>query len=613
MQLLSDILLNEVFLLSATVLLALHLLLYGLSRRRDWGIGGGELLRVPLVIILAGFILAYTEGNIRLHEVEEEITRQADILSETMTVEDIYAFRYHGENSLNRAKQRFQRFIQASLPIQGYPVIIRVYSKNTEGDVETLVEANSSLSELQVLKIPMAIKPSLQLEAAFQQFMPVIAMEPGGDLGYGLYAYSRASSIGDRSPGFVVAVGVPYSGLISEVRTAQSYTIRLTLLITVIATSLLIIGNRLRNALARQKRLAAEILDREKLFRSIFDNSAAAIAVMDAQGNFERVNDRWTELFGYNLEDTPSPVELTAEEDRAESSKMAQSLAKGDVTAYRVERRFRRKDGSTFWGDISVRALRDGAGDLKGITSLILDISDRKKVEDSLLQRDRLLTGLADALAKLLEFRHGLDAVMPEALSTIGWAANVDRVYLFEEHYDEENDREVITMRYEWVAPNVSAQIHNPAMNNLPWEPDLSRWRDILYRNQVVVGDIAGMTESEQKAVEGQDILSILLVPVFIENRMWGFVGFDDCSREHYWSDTEISILRAACKGIGIAVQRERAEASLLAAKERAEMLNQKLSAEIDRANILATQAAEANKTKSRFLANMSHEIRTPM
>jgi PAS domain S-box-containing protein len=613
MPLTLDILLNEVLLLSATLMLALHLLLYGLSRRRDWGIGGAELLRVPMVVIAAGFVLAYTEGKSRLHDIEEEITRQADILAETMTVEDIYAFRYRGEAGLTRAKRRFQRFIQASLPIQGYPVIIRVYAKNTQGAIESLVEANSSLSEVLVLQIPKQIEPSRQLDSAFQLMLPVTAMEEGGELGYGMFAYARATSIGERSPGFVLAVGVPYPGLLGEIRAAQSYTIRLTLLITVIATSLLIIGNRLRNALERQRRLSGEILDREKLFRSIFDNSAAAIAVMDRNGNFERVNDRWTELFGYAIQESPTPLQLSAEEDRAESEKMARSLFKGDVTAYRVERRFQRKDGSLFWGDISVRALRDGAGQLKGITSLILDISDRKKVEDSLLQRDRLLTGLADALAKLLEFRHGLDAVMPEALSTIGWAANVDRVYLFEEHYDEPTDQDVITMRYEWVAPGVSAQLHNADMRRLPWEPDLSRWRDILYRNQVVAGDIEGMAESEQKVVEGQDIISILLVPVFIENRMWGFVGFDDCTRAHYWSDTEISILRAACKGIGIAVQRERAEASLLAAKERAEMLNQKLSLEIDRANILATQAAEANETKSRFLANMSHEIRTPM
>ncbi|MEX0331432.1 MAG: PAS domain S-box protein [Puniceicoccaceae bacterium] len=613
MQLALDIILNWKLLLSGVVLLAFHLVLYGMSRRRNWGIGGVELLRVPLVILTGGLILSGVAGYERWHQVEEEVRHQADILAKTMTVEDMYAFRYQGEAALNRAKQRFQRFIAASLPIQGYPVVIRVYAKNTEGDIEILVESNSSLSEINVLRLPRKVEPSIQLLTAFQHPMEVSALEQGGDMGYGLMAYSRASAIGDRSPGFAVAAGVPYAGLIEEIRGAQAYTIRLTLLIAIIATSLLVIGNRLRSALERQKRLAAEIHDREKLFRSIFDNSAAAISVMDANGNFERVNDRWTELFGYTPEDSPTPVELAADEDKEESRKMARSLFKGDVSAYRVERRFQRKDGSYFWGDISVRALRDADGNLKGITSLILDISDRKLVEDSLLHRDRLLTGLADALAKLLEFRHGLEAVMPEALSTIGWAANVDRVYIFEEHYDEDTDQDVITMRFEWVAPNITAQISNPGMHNLPWEPDLTRFRDVLYRNQVVHGQLTDLAESEQMVLEGQDIISILLVPIFIENRMWGFVGFDDCTREHVWSDTEISILRAACKGFGIAVQRERAEASLLAAKERAEMLNQKLSVEIDRANLLATQAAEANETKSRFLANMSHEIRTPM
>ena len=613
MPLYLDILLNDAFLLASAVLLLFHLLLYSLNRRRHWGIGGPELLRVPLVILFLGFVLAFIEGYMRYHEVEEEVARQSDILSKTMTVEDMYAFRYQGEAAMSRATRRFYRFIQASLPIRGYPVMIRVYAKNPEGAIENLVEGNSSLSEVLVFPVPKRVQASRQLELAFDHTMAITAMEEGGDMGYGLMAYSRAAAIGDRSPGFVVGAGIPYAGLMSEIRAAQVYTIRLTILISIIATSLLVIGNRLRTALDRQKRLAEEILDREKLFRSLFDNSAAAIAVMNAQGRFERTNDRWRELFGYSSEDNPNPIDLSADEDKGDSRKMMDSLFKGDVSAYRVERRFRRKDGSVFWGDISVRALRDNKGKLQGVTSLVLDISDRKKVEDSLLHRDRLLTGLADALAKLLEFRHGLESVMPEALSTIGWAANVDRVYIFEEHYDEEQDTDVITMRFEWVAPNISTQITNPEMHNLDWDPELTRWKEILHRNQVVQGLISEMTELEQSIIDGQDIKSILLVPIFIENSMWGFVGFDVCSYQHQWSDTEISILRAACKGFGIAVQRERAEASLFAAKERAEMLNQKLTAEIDRANILATQAAEANETKSRFLANMSHEIRTPM
>ena len=613
MRLLPEIIFNEVFFLSAALLLAFHLMLYSLSKRRILVLGNGELLRVPLLILVGGGSLVFVEGALRLTEIDEEVSRQSNILAETMSVEDIYAFRYRGEAALRRAVGRFERFVQASYPLRFYQVLVRVYGMDSSGNIRMLVEANRMLPEdLWVPENPAVVTPSPDLRAAFLHRSTISTFESGKqDLS--LFAYSRTSSIGASSPGYVVAVGVPKTALVSEIRAAQRGAIRMTILMVLISTALLIIANRLNFALERQSRLASEIQDREKLFRSIFDNSAAAIAVMDAEGKFERVNDRWTELFGYTLEDCPTPVDLSAEEDRAESRRMSKSLYSGDVTAYRIERKFRRKDGSFFWGDISVRALRDATGKLKGVASLILDITGRKEVEESLLQRDRLLTGLADALAKLLEFRHGLDAVMPEALLTIGWAANVDRVYIFEQHYDEHTDGDVISMRYEWVAPNIASQLKNSAMRNLRWDPELTRWKEIMYRNQVVFGQLADMTEEEQAACAGQDIISILLVPIFIENQLWGFVGFDDCTKVHEWSDTEISILRAAGKGFGIAVQREQAEASLFAAKERAEMLNQKLSVEIDRANQLATEAAFANETKSRFLANMSHEIRTPM
>jgi PAS domain S-box-containing protein len=613
MQLGTEILLNNAFFLTAIVVLGIHLVLYGLSRRGKWHFGGGELLRIPFIILAAGLLLMVVEGNLRLAGLEEEVSRQSSILSEAMSVEDIYAFRYRGDAALERAAGRFQRFVRASYPISDYPVVVRLYGMSPDGMVRCLVEANSTMNTLILPDLPLKLQPSEALDAALRSRSTITVLESSDAMGEGMYAYSRTTSIGPGSPGYVVAVGIPRGGLMSEIRAAQRNAIRLTILLIVLTTSLLIVWNRLRDALDRQKRLASEIQDREKLFRSIFDNSAAAISLIGSNGRFERVNDRWSDLFGYTLEDCPAAVDLTAEDEREESRRMAKALAAGDVSAYRAERRFQRKDGSFFWGDLSVRSLRDGQGKLKGTASLVLDITARKEMEESLLHRDRLLTGLADALAKLIEFRQGLDSVMPEALSTIGWAANVDRVYIFEEHYHEESDRDVISMRYEWVAPNIPPQIHHPAMTGLSWDPDLSRWSEILHRNQAVHGELSDMAESEQRALAGQGILSILLVPIFVENQMWGFLGFDDCSKVHHWNDTEISILRAAGKGLGIAVQRERAEASLLAAKERAEMLNQKLSVEIDRANLLATEAAVANETKSRFLANMSHEIRTPM
>jgi PAS domain S-box-containing protein len=593
------------------LVIGFHAALYLLSRRRRLNLGGGELLRVPVVILLGGGFVLFVEGRIRAVEVEAEIARQAEIISEAVNVEDIYAFQYQGSVALQRAVSRFKRILEASHPARDYPAEVSLFSVDGEQSVRVLAEAHRFEDEIlfpESLEVP---EPETELMAAFYG-QGAITTAPDPHRG-GVSAYARTASIGRDSPGFVVGVRVSSEALAEEMHAAQALSLRFVVLGIALATVLLVASNRLKAAAARHRQLGGELQEREKLFRSIFDNSAAAIAIMDAHGRFERVNDRWTELFGYKLEECPAPVDLAADEDRKESQRMAKAMFAGDVSAYRVERKFRRRDGTVFWGDISVRALRDGEARLKGIASLILDITGRKEVEQSLLHRDRLLTGLADALGKLLEFRHGLDVVMPDALSTIGWAANVDRVYIFEEHYSGTLNEEVISMRYEWVAPRIRRQIDNPRTQGLPWKPALSRWQDTLHRNQVIHGKVDEFQPSEAEILEGQDIISLLLVPIFVDDQMWGFVGFDDCTRVHAWSDTEISILRAAGKGFGIAVQRDRGEASLLAAKERAEMLNRKLTVEIDRANQLAREAAAANETKSRFLANMSHEIRTPM
>ncbi len=120
------------------------------------------------------------------------------------------------------------------------------------------------------------------------------------------------------------------------------------------------------------------------------------------------------------------------------------------------------------------------------------------------------------------------------------------------------------SQRFEWAADGVTAELDNPAMQNLCWEEaGLARMRDVVGGNEVFAGIVAELPESERELLEAQDIRSIMTVPIFVEGSWWGLIGFDDCARERAWSAPETDALRLAGSLIASAIGRERRETLL--------------------------------------------------
>ncbi|MBD0335177.1 MAG: EAL domain-containing protein, partial [Cyanobacteria bacterium Co-bin13] len=55
-------------------------------------------------------------------------------------------------------------------------------------------------------------------------------------------------------------------------------------------------------------------------------------------------------------------------------------------------------------------------------------------------------------------------------------------------------------------------------------------------------------------------ILSILMMPIFLDEQLWGYIGFDACRSERQWSGNEESILVAIAASLGGAIKRQRTE-----------------------------------------------------
>ncbi len=138
------------------------------------------------------------------------------------------------------------------------------------------------------------------------------------------------------------------------------------------------------------KQAQAAALENESRFRTIFDNAAIGILVTDNTGHFLEGNTKLFELFGYSREEFTqlSNLDLTHPDDLDRSQEKFQQLAANRIDSYHLEKRYVRKNGSVFWGDLYVTPRRDPNGNIVDCTGIIIDITERQQVEASLRQSE---------------------------------------------------------------------------------------------------------------------------------------------------------------------------------------------------------------------------------
>lgn len=147
------------------------------------------------------------------------------------------------------------------------------------------------------------------------------------------------------------------------------------------------------------------------------------------------------------------------------------------------------------------------------------------------------------------------------ALARLGEVTEVSRVYVFDARLDPDGEWRC-SQRYEHCAQGIKPEIDNPDLQDAPLgSMGFQRWIDLLSMDLAVYGLVRELPESERAILEAQEIVSIAVVPIFVDAAWWGFIGFDECRSERAWSAAEIEALRAAAGLFGAAIQNERSRA----------------------------------------------------
>ena len=131
---------------------------------------------------------------------------------------------------------------------------------------------------------------------------------------------------------------------------------------------------------------------------------------------------------------------------------------------------------------------------------------------------------------------------------------------------------------YEWCAPGVSGQIHNMQclLAEFPCEYDPA-----YTPGNVLVYDRQTASPAQRDALVSRDIQSVLLLPFFVEDKLIGFMGFDQCDGSRDWTGEEICLIQNVGTLSLSLLQKKSADASLLRRHEMTKAVLNNMSSNI--------------------------------
>ncbi|MBZ5666054.1 MAG: PAS domain S-box protein [Acidobacteriia bacterium] len=153
--------------------------------------------------------------------------------------------------------------------------------------------------------------------------------------------------------------------------------------------------------------------ERTRHFQAMFEGAAVGIAICQLNGQILEANPALSKMLGYSspelegarvgefhpgegaeigpdLDDSNFLSEHSSSDHLSPEHRFLDELMRGERESVETEKRYRRKDGSEFWGHLTMSLGRGGGHQAAFLIAMLADATERKQVEEHLREAEKM-------------------------------------------------------------------------------------------------------------------------------------------------------------------------------------------------------------------------------
>lgn len=216
---------------------------------------------------------------------------------------------------------------------------------------------------------------------------------------------------------------------------------------------------------------------------------------------------------------------------------------------------------------------------ISDIISLQIASRKRYQAEINLEYKSELLSAMALCTEKFL-LSKSIDEMFIETYEIMGKATKADHLF----YHEIDLSTNLISQKFKWAKKGNPLQTNK--LNGFRIE-DIKELFTKINKNKYFKCITRKLKKSFLKdLLQINEIKSILIIPIYIENEFIGFISFDDCHHEKKWSNDEINILQTLAHNISSAMERNKNETILYESQEKFRLLANNIPGTVYLSNI---------------------------